>query len=641
MLKGFFYLLITTFFLISVYFETNAQSCPANIDFETGTFSGWTCYTGYTSASGDKNLISLNATSGPVFNRHTINSTVGELDYYGGFPVLCPNGSGHSIRLGSTTAGGEAEGVSYEFTIPANENSYSLIYNYAVVFQSPNHRINEQPRMEIEITNVTDNEVISCASFAFIAVGSSLPGFQVSPKSDTLTVLYKDWSAVSVNLSGNAGKTIRLFFKTADCTFRRHFGYGYVDVNSDCSGKFTGATYCPDDTLVNLVAPYGYQTYTWFDSSLTNILGTKQTLQLSPPPPSGTTLAVRLDPYEGYGCPNTQITTLKDSLSIVADAGPDLVSCNKNPVRIGSVPKVGLLYKWAPAASLTNALIADPFAAPDKPTTYIVTTTNSGGGCRNTDTVLVRSSIIDSSLHLLGKPMFCMGYGDSAVLKVQLVKTIEWFKDNVTINGASQPLYRIAVPGIYYAVLTNEDGCQVATKKQLIVIENEKTGITYPVVHAIVNLPVTLNARPIGNTALWKPGINLNTATIFKPVYKGSLEQLYTIDIRTKAGCLTVDTQLVKIVKGVEIYVPTAFTPNNDGKNDFLHPVLRGVGELRYFKIFNRWGDMLYDAKTPQPGWDGIYKGVMQPTQSLVWMLQCIGLDGITYSQKGKCILLR
>jgi hypothetical protein len=63
------------------------------------------------------------------------------VDPYGGFPVNCPNGSGRSIRLGNNRAGTEAEGASYEFTIRANKDVYSLIYHYAVVFQDPNHEI--------------------------------------------------------------------------------------------------------------------------------------------------------------------------------------------------------------------------------------------------------------------------------------------------------------------------------------------------------------------------------------------------------------------------------------------------------------------------------------------------------------------
>ena len=147
-----------------------AQTCPTNIDFETGTFDGWTCYTGYTAAVNGSNKISL--TPGPPqTDRHTMitaNPDI-EVDPYGKFPVNCPNGSGQSIKLGNFTGGHNAEGVSYEFTIPAGQNNYRLIYHYAVVFQQPRHEMHEQPRMEIEVMNVSDSTIISCASFTFIA----------------------------------------------------------------------------------------------------------------------------------------------------------------------------------------------------------------------------------------------------------------------------------------------------------------------------------------------------------------------------------------------------------------------------------------------------------------------------------------
>ena len=200
--------------LVFLSLVAGAQTCPPNIDFEKGNFDGWNCFVGVTQAVGDDNLITLSPSFGPIPERHTMYGPDSkEIDAYGGFPVLCPNGSGHSVRLGSTEAGGQAEGISYEFTIPQNQNTYTLTYYYAVVFQQPHHRVNEQPRMETKITNLTDNSVISCASFTFIAIGSSLPGFHVSNLSDSIDVLYKEWSAVSVDLSGNAGKTIQLFLK--------------------------------------------------------------------------------------------------------------------------------------------------------------------------------------------------------------------------------------------------------------------------------------------------------------------------------------------------------------------------------------------------------------------------------------------
>lgn len=624
------------------YFTGNAQTCPPNIDFETGTFDNWTCYSGYTSAVGEENQITLYPSAGPVYNKHTMyTSNTNEVDPFGGFPVSCPNGSGHSIRLGSTTAGGEAEGISYEFTIPANDNSYSLIYNYAVVFQSPNHRINEQPRMEIEVMNVTDNSVISCASFTFIAAGSSLPGFQVSGYTDTTTVLYKNWSAVSVDLSGNAGKTIRLFFKTADCTFRRHFGYAYIDVNSECSGSIIGATYCPDDTAVHVTAPYGYQKYTWYDSALTSTLGEQQVLTLVPVPASGKTLAVKLEPFDGYGCPNTVFATLQNSLVVTAIAGKDTLSCNQKPVPLGTISRQGLVYRWDPPDGLSNPNISNPLAAPDKTTSYIVTTNSSGGGCRTKDTVVVRSSIIDTSLRLMGKPVFCMDYGDSAVLTVQPTQHIQWFKDEVPINPVNQTIYRVTTSGTYFALLSNADGCKISTQKQAIIIDKAKPGITYPTTYAVINLPLGLEAREIGENVLWEPAVNLNNPASFTPDFKGQFEQLYLINIETNTGCLTVDTQLVKTIKGVEIYVPNAFTPNNDGTNDYLRPILKGVKQLLYFRVFNRWGQMLYEKRSNQIGWDGTFKGILLQSQAVVWTLGGIGVDNILYSQKGTSILIR
>ena len=64
-----------------------SQDCPANIDFETGTFNGWTCYTGYVTGNGS-NVISLIPSGGPVAERHTMYSSFpgGGLDQYGGFP---------------------------------------------------------------------------------------------------------------------------------------------------------------------------------------------------------------------------------------------------------------------------------------------------------------------------------------------------------------------------------------------------------------------------------------------------------------------------------------------------------------------------------------------------------------------------
>lgn len=566
----------------------------------------------------------------------------GLTDPYAGFSVNCPNGSGHSIRLGNDLGGGEAEGISYEFKVPDNRNVYSLMYYYAVVFQDPNHQEFQQPRMVVEITNVTDGTLISCSSFTFIPYGSVLPGFYVSPIAgdDGTPIWCKDWSAVTINLNGNAGKTIRLFFKTADCTFRRHFGYAYIDVNSECSDEFVGASYCPDDTAVNVIGPYGYQNYTW-RNSFGQVLGTQQTLFLSPPPANGTTLALELVPYSGYGCNETLYAKLLDTLTVRAIAGPDKLSCNNDPVQIGAPPRLSYVYSWSPAIGLSDPNISNPLAKPDITTQYILTTRSRGGGCRTTDTVLVTASSVSNKMQLVGKQSFCAGFGDSAVLEVGAANSIQWYKDDIPINGANQTKFKVSQSGSYHAVLISAEGCVINTQKQPIFIDKARPPINYPVEYAVANLPIRLEARSFGSGVTWSPGTYLDNIATVAPQFKGSTEQLYTIEITTNTGCITVDTQMVKIIKEVSIYVPSAFTPNSDGLNDILRPTLMGIKELQYFRVYNRWGQLIFETRTKWAGWDGTVNGTPQATGVVVWIAQGKGVDGKTYTKRGTSVLIR
>jgi len=642
-LRLFFHYGVRILFVCLVSIPAQSQTCPPNIDFEGGNFTGWACYTGTTAEFNGTNVITLSQ-SGPITGRHTMltASLPYTRDPYGDFPVNCPNGSGNSIRLGNDQPGTEAEGIAYEFTIPANQDVYSLIYHYAVVFQDPNHQVYQQPRMEIEITNVTDNTIINCSSFTFIPNGSSLPGFFESPiRVDNTSIWCKDWSAVSINLNGNAGKTIRLFFKTADCTFRRHFGYAYIDVNSECSSEFVGATYCPDDTAITVTAPYGYQGYTWYNNTFTQTLGSQQTIRFSPPPPVGTHIAVQLVPYDGYGCLDTLYAQLIDTLTVKANAGTDKISCNNDPVQLGAISKPGLVYSWSPPNGLSNPAIANPLANPSFTTPYILTVRNIGGGCVNSDTVVVRASVINNTLQLDGKAIFCEGFGDSCILNVQPADSIQWFRNDVAIPGANQASYRATKSGSYFAILFNRDGCSLATSVQDVLIDRARPGIIYPLQYAVADLPLPLQARQFGISAQWSPATFLDNPASYTPQYTGATEQLYTIEITTTTGCITTDRQRVKIIPHIDIYVPTAFTPNNDGLNDLLRPALLGIKELRYFRLFNRWGQLVFETKDAQYGWDGNVKGLLQGTQVLVWMAEGIGVDNKVYRRKGTTTLVR
>lgn len=639
--------MVSTLAALLLCFQTYAQ-CPPNIDFEKGNFDNWTAYTGSVSAGTGQNVMSLYPTGAVYGGQHEIFSRAThafQRDFFGDFPVVCPNGSGYSVKLGNTQGGAQAEGLSYEFTIPANMNTYSITYHYAVVFEGPNHREAEQPRLEIEVTNVTDNTLIECSSFKFIPFGSALPGFfeSTNRQVENTPVWCKDWTAVTINLNGQAGKTIRLFFKTSDCTFVRHFGYAYIDVNTECTGEFTGATFCPADTTVNVVAPFGFQNYRWFNSSFTQQLGNTQNLLLRPPYPTGSLLAVEVTPYDGYGCKDTLYARLVDTLTLPANAGKDTLYCGTTPVLIGDNAKPGLSYRWSPAAGLSDPNVSNPFASPQVPTQYVLTVSSGGGGCFKRDTVFVNSSLPDTSLQLQGKTDFCSTTGDSAVLVVDDDMFVQWFKDGAAISGARQHRYRVLTTGTYYAMVRNTDGCELPTRSIQINIEVPRPGETYPVQYTFPNKPLTLNARNFGAEVLWIPPVYLDNPTALRPIFENSTigNQLYRIQITSAAGCLTMDTQLVKTIKEITIYVPNAFTPNNDQLNDRVNPITEGIKTLYSFRIFNRWGLELFSWIPGKPGWDGTFKGLPQQPGVYVWQFRGLGIDEKIFERKGVITLIR
>jgi gliding motility-associated-like protein len=379
-------------FLLLVMSKSNlltAQgSCPVNIGFENGNFNNWTCLDGKIDTRG---IISMLPTQ-PIDGRHSIykNAAPQLKDTFGGFPVNCPNGSGYSIKLGNSGAGAQAQGVAYTFTIPAGENDYSIIYNYAVVLQNApgDHQPFEQPKFTSKVFDVSANQYLECGSFQYVAA-PNLPGFKESTAEPN--IYYKDWAPVTIKLTGFAGKTIRLEFTVNDCTKAVHFGYAYLDVDENCTTPITGNTYCKNTGSLILKAPYGFKDYSWFNDN-GQLVGSGNTLTLSPPPAGNTHFRLEIVPYPGQGCYDTLHTTIVASSDMMTLKTPDtLTGCPYPGIDItsasviaGSTP--GLQYNYFTDARETE-FIATPFAISKKGTYYIKAT--GASGCTETHTVVI------------------------------------------------------------------------------------------------------------------------------------------------------------------------------------------------------------------------------------------------------------
>lgn len=148
---------------------------------------------------------------------------------------------------------------------------------------------------------------------------------------------------------------------------------------------------------------------------------------------------------------------------------------------------------------------------------------------------------------------------------------------------------------------------------------------------------------------LWSPTTGLNdptllqpTATIADAMLNGNYYLTYTLTVKNNIGCSATDDMVVRIFKtGPSIFVPNAFTPNNDGVNDVLRPILAGFKQLNFFRVYNRFGQLIYQTQRPGDGWDGKFGGMPQDSNTFVYVAQAVDYTGILVNQKGTFILVR
>jgi gliding motility-associated-like protein len=220
-----------------------------------------------------------------------------------------------------------------------------------------------------------------------------------------------------------------------------------------------------------------------------------------------------------------------------------------------------------------------------------------------------------------------------------------WKYGNETVSTNRSPAPKVfASPGSVSITLSvSSDQCPtpLQTLTKTLKVESPAPPRRYTAAFAVKGVPLQLEARKIGVAVQWQPAAQLSNSTINNPVFNGSNEQDYTIVLTTAGGCTTVDSLLVQIVQKADIQVPTAFTPNGDGLNDLLRPVPMGVAEIRYFRVFNRYGEVVYESRNGRPAWDGTHRGIPQASQTVVWMVEGVGLDGSVITKRGTSVLVR
>jgi gliding motility-associated-like protein len=219
------------------------------------------------------------------------------------------------------------------------------------------------------------------------------------------------------------------------------------------------------------------------------------------------------------------------------------------------------------------------------------------------------------------------------------------FLDN---PSAQNPIMINPSPGTYTYSLHVVDaaGCR-SISPDVVVIKVDQPMRLALVRDTIVamNQLLQLDAIDIDNNGfssyVWTPSFGLNDPLIKNPIAILDRDMTYLVTASTPDDCKASASINVKVYLGPEIYVPTGFTPNNDGLNDIIKVVAVGMKEFHYFKIFNRWGGLVFSTATPHIGWDGRIKAVVQDSGVFVWMAEAIDFNGKLVRRKGTLTLIR
>jgi gliding motility-associated-like protein len=154
--------------------------------------------------------------------------------------------------------------------------------------------------------------------------------------------------------------------------------------------------------------------------------------------------------------------------------------------------------------------------------------------------------------------------------------------------------------------------------------------------------PVAVRNIP-GYKYLWTPTRGIDFPDRPSANFNYQVTQDYFVNLTSPAGCITTDSVLVRVFddKLVDILVPKSFTPNGDGVNDILYPYLAGIKTFQYFKVYNRFGKLLFETTNPDAGWNGSLNGTPQPMAIYIWVATGIALDGTPVQKTGETLLLR
>ncbi|MFH1321853.1 MAG: PKD domain-containing protein [Bacteroidota bacterium] len=321
-------------------------------------------------------------------------------------------------------------------------------------------------------------------------------------------------------------------------------------------------------------------------------------------------------------CTNTESAIIYINYLPVAEAGPDTTICADEIVQIGTSAISGYIYDWFPQSTLNNPAVAQPFASPEAGyTTYIVNVTDTNN-CQNTDSVLVTmliSAVVDAG------PDAEICFGDTAQLGMGLLEgqtyqwtPVSWLSNAISPNPMAYPDFTIL-----YTVSVTYEGCDTVTDDVLVIVHPLPDADAGEDVTIVNGTSVQLIATG-GLQYVWTPETGLDNPGLFNPVASPTSTTEYEVTVTDIYGCVNTDIIIVGVVDPTE-FIPTAFTPDGNGKNDVFYVRRGGMKEFE-LRIFDRWGELVFVSDDIEMGWDGTMQSTSEEMPEGAYVYSFMGV---------------
>jgi gliding motility-associated-like protein len=300
-------------------------------------------------------------------------------------------------------------------------------------------------------------------------------------------------------------------------------------------------------------------------------------------------------------------------------------------------------FAWTPATGLSNTTIADPIASPSVTTTYTLSDTLGVCNAMGTQTV----NVLPAPVPTVVSPVKTC-YGRSVELQGGGGVGYQWTPTTYLSNPNQQdPIMESPHSSVTYQLMVvGANGCTSLEPASLVVnvvpplkvFAGDDTSV-------VVGQTLQLNAIYVDGAGFtqyaWTPASGLSNAAIADPTATVSETITYTVTATAADGCQGADSITIKAFTLADIFVPNAFTPNNDGHNDLLHAIPVGIKEFKYFTVYNRYGQQVFATTNASLGWDGTLSGHTLPPGTFVWVAAGVDYTGRLVQRKGVVILIR